>query len=314
MKKLGLNQQKLAPYMFLAPFIILFLIFSLYPIVLSLVMSFSEWRTGGFKEIVGFANFERYLKPAIEVFSGEFSSDFLFFKASWNTIVLLIFGSLLQHVFAVPLAILLNNKSVKGREAFRTLYFLPNITSAISVTLIFYILLDKNFGIMNWLLSFMNIDPIAWLGHPVAMKASVSIILNWKFIGFYTIVYLAGLQSIPDSYYEAARMDGASTFQQHMRITLPQLVPIFFFAISMSLIFGMQLFDEPYIWSGGYRLLGGADNSLLTNMLYIMTQGFKMGRFGRAAAMSWLTFVEILMLTGVLKIITDKLDYRRDEQ
>ncbi len=151
-----------------------------------------------------------------------------------------------------------------------------------------------------------------WLRDPVAIKASISIILNWRFIGYYTIIYMAGLQGISPDLYEAARIDGASEFQQHLKVTLPLMIPIIFFSVSLSLIFGMQLFAEPYMLCGDYRQFGGVQNSGLTTTLLFMTLGFRMARFGRAAAVSWMMFFVILILTFLNKYISDHLDYSKD--
>jgi ABC-type sugar transport system permease subunit len=296
-----INRQKIAPYLFVLPFVLLFGIFEMYPIGYSLYISFFRWENAGPEAFVGLQNYLRY-----------FAGDHLFLVSLRNTLILLVTGSLLQHVFALPLAIALNQRMVKGRQFFRTVYFLPYITNAVSVAIIFQQLYNPSDGVLNYLIERIGLQPLEWLREPKAMKASLSIVLNWRFIGYYTIIYLAGLQSIPADLYESARIDGASRWQQHLRVTLPMLVPIIFFGVSITLIFGMQLFDEPYILCGGFNQWGGVKNGGLTTTLLMMTLGFSLSKFGRAAAVSWLLFVVILVLTLSHRFITDKLDYTKN--
>ncbi len=299
-----INSIKWTPYLYILPFFILFLIFGVYPIGYSAWISFFKWGNTGAVEFVGMRNYSRF-------FGAE--NDPLFLISLRNTLILLVTGSLLQHFISLPLAIFLNRGFVRGRDFFKTVYFLPYITSAVSVAIIFQQLYNPTVsGALNFLFSLAGIKPIHWLRDPVAMKGAISIILNWRFIGYYTIIYMAGLQGISPELYEAARIDGAGEFQQHWRITVPMMVPIIFFSVSMSLIFGMQLFAEPYMLCGDYRQMGGVKNSGLTMTLLLMTLGFRMSRFGRASAVSWLMFLVILVLTFANKYITDRLDYTKD--
>ena len=293
------RQEKIAPYVFISPFFILFVIFGLYPIGYSIYISFFRWTISGNQGFVGLANYKNLL-----------TNDPFFYKSLSNTIWLLIFGSLLQHVFAIPLAIMLNNgrNALKGRDFFKTMFFLPYITSTVSVTLIFAQLFDLNYGWLNFIwVNLFNQDPVNWLTNPRTIKTSLAIMLNWRFIGWNTIIYLAGLQSIPVTLYEAAEVDGTGPFKKQWYITLPQLLPIIFFAVTMSIIGGMQVFDEPYVLLGGYEQLGGNLNAGLTSAFYLMFTGFKASRFGRGSAIAWLLFIIIFGMTVINRIITKKL-------
>ncbi len=132
--------------------------------------------------------------------------------------------------------------------------------------------------------------------------------LNWRFIGWNTIIYLAGLQAIPHSLYEAADIDGAGPIAKHWFITLPQLIPIIFFAVTMSIIGGMQVFDEPFVLLGGYEQMGGNMNSGLTSAFYLMFTGFKASRFGKGSAIAWLLFFIIFIMTVINRKITKALE------
>jgi len=289
--------KKIAPYLFISPFIILFAVFGLFPILYSITISFFKWTVSGPQEFRGFQNYISLL-----------TSD-PFFKGSLRTtFLLLVFGSLTQHVFAIPLAIILNNQAVKGRSFLKVLYFLPYITSTVVIALVFNQLYEQNYGWLNYILSnWLNLPKVNWVKDPKAIIASISIMVNWRFIGWNTIIYLAGLQSIDKVLYEAADIDGAVGFRKHWHITIPLLLPIIFFAVTLSIIGGMQLFEEPFVLMRGYEQMGGPSNAGLTSAYYLLATGFHFNRFGKASAIAWILFVIILLMTWLNKVITDRL-------
>lgn len=291
------NPQKIAPYLFISPFFILFLVFGLFPIGYSFTMSLFKWTVAGPQEFRGIENYVKLL-----------TTDPFFLRSLWTTFLLLVFGSFLQHIFAIPLAIILNDAKLKGRNFFKVVFFLPYITSTVVIALIFSQLYDTNYGWLNYILvNWFHMDPVKWVQDTAAIRASIAIMVNWRFIGWNTVIYLAGLQSIDQQLYEAARIDGASSWQMHTRITIPMLLPIIFFAMSMSIIGGMQLFEEPFVLMRGYEFMGGAQNAGLTSAYYLLTTAFHFNRFGKASAMAWLLFVIIILMTWLNKVITDKL-------
>ncbi|MDZ7792361.1 MAG: sugar ABC transporter permease [Spirochaetia bacterium] len=296
-ESIGFNQ-KLAPYIFVSPFFILFVIFGMYPLVYSIYMSFFDMRLVGNRGFVGLSNYTRL-----------FTTDAFFAKSLINTSLLLIFGSILQHVFAIPLAIGVNSKRLKARHLFKTLVFAPYITSAVATVIIFGMVFDHNHGVLNYLLeTVLQIEGgFRWTTQGGPIKAAISIMLNWRFIGFNMVIYLAGLQGIPDELYESAEIDGASTFQMHRLITIPMLMPIIFFALTLSIIGGFQLFDEPFILMGGYETIGGPDQGGLTVAYYLMFLGFANGRLGRGAAVAWVLFLIILLFTFINRKVTNRL-------
>jgi ABC-type sugar transport system permease subunit len=288
------------PYLFVSPFFILFCIFGLYPILYSITTSFFDWKLIGTSapRFVGLGNYTNVL-----------TQDPFFWKALMNTVILLVTGSLLQHFIAIPLAIMINSKAVKGKEFFKTSFFLPYITSTVSVVIIFGVLFDTNYGIVNWLIGFVSDSAkIRWLQESFGIKVVLSVVLNWKYIGWNMVIYLAGLQAIPMELYEAAMIDGASTLRKHISITIPQLLPIIFFGVALSIIGGMQIFEEPFILTGGYEQLGGHQNSGLTAAYYLMFTAFKAYRLGKGSAIAWLIFLVILVLNGVNRYVTKKLE------
>ena len=299
--KLGiLSDPRRAPYLFISPFFILFAIFGVYPIGYSIVMSFFRWTMAGPGDFVGIRNYVTLL-----------SIDPFFWKAMVNTFWLLIFGSLTQHFIAIPLAITLNTPRLAGKEFFKTAFFVPFITSTVAATLIFSQLFDNNFGWINYIINFFGFENIRWFNQEWPAKIMIATLINWRFIGWNTIIYLAGLQTIPLELYESARIDGASRWQQHMKITLPLLIPIIFFSVTLSIIGGMQIFDEPYVLMGGYETMGGISNTGLTSAYYLMFTGFSVTRFGKASAVAWLLFIVIVVLTIINRRVTNRLDQRK---
>ncbi|HQL33853.1 MAG TPA: sugar ABC transporter permease [Treponemataceae bacterium] len=291
------KQQRLAPYLFLSPFFILFIVFGVFPIGYSIVMSFFKWTVTGAQEFRGFRNYVQLL-----------TTDPFFKGSLWTTFLLLIFGSMLQHVFALPLAILLNSKKLKARGFFKTVYFLPYITSTVVIALVFTQLYDLNYGWLNFIIEkWFGGEKVRWLQEPAAIRASISIMVNWRFIGWNTVIYLAGLQAIDHQLYEAAEIDGAKPLQAHRLITLPLMIPIIFFGVSLSIIGGMQLFEEPFVLMRGYEQLGGPGKAGLTSAYYLLATGFHFNQFGKASAMAWILFVIIIALTLLNKFVTDRL-------
>lgn len=299
MDKLNAKRRNLTPYILISPFFVLFCIFGIYPISYSIITSFFNWPLLGnaAPKFIGFDNYANIL-----------TRDPYFFKALYNTVILLVFGSLMQHVVAVPLAILINSKIIGNKEFFKTTFFLPYITSTVSVVIIFGLLFDTNYGLVNWVIGFFNgQQKIRWMFEPWGIQAVLAFILNWKFIGWNMVIYLAGLQSIPNELYEAAEIDGATTLRKHLSVTLPQLYPIMFFAIALSIIGGMQIFEEPFILTGGYDNLGGAQNAGLTSAYYLMFTAFKAYRLGKGSAIAWLLFLVILSLNGINRMAIKRL-------
>ena len=297
----GLNQwqRRAAPYLFVSPFYILFLVFGLYPILFSIYLSLHDWdAVSGLSSMkwVGLENYRWLL------------TDPWFWKSLSNTLILLVVAGLPQHIIAIPLAFVLNSRFLKGRDFFTASYFMPYITSTVAVAMIFSTMYGTQYGVVNvflrwldgtsmfgWLFSALNVElPINWLGRAMYIKPAIAILMVWKWFGWNTVLYLAGLQTIPAELYEAAAVDGASRRQSFWHITIPLLKPITFFAVSLTIIGIMQLFDEPFILTGGS---GGTSQAGMTTALYLYRTGFEWLYMGSAAAMSWILFLTIGFLT-----------------
>ncbi len=296
------TQRRLAPYIFISPFFILFAIFGLFPTFFSIYLSFQSWNpTVGLKgiEFIGFANY-------VYIFT-----DILFWKSVYNTFWLAITSGILQHLIAIPLAFILVTGFKKLRHPFTAAYFLPFITSTVAIAIVFNTIFGKQFGVLNYGLIYLSeaawsswlfgglseVLPINWLGLKEYIKPSVAILVVWKYLGFNVVLYSAGLATIPRQYYEAAAIDGANAFQRFWHVSLPLLKPIIFFAVTLTIIGNLQLFDEPFVLVGS---TGGTSNAAMTVAMYLYDLGFgSVQDMGLATATSWILFLVIGILTAV---------------
>lgn len=269
----------LAPYVMISPFYILFIAFSLFPILFSLYLAFHSWDGLGPMEFVGLRNFRNLL-----------TDDPEFWKSVGNTFVIWFLSTVPQLFAALVIAFLLNAAFMRFKDFYRAVYFLPNITSIVAVAIIFGSFFGSQFGLINGLLQAVGLPRIEWINDPFWVKVAISLMVIWRWSGYNAIIYLAGLQSIPLDLYEAATIDGASRTQQFFSITLPLLKPIILFTVILSTIGGMQLFTEPLILVGN---TGGANKGGLTLVLYLYNQAFGNQMFGYASAVAWMLFLII---------------------
>ena len=287
----------MTPYLFISPFFIAFAIFGAFPILYAFFLSFQRW------------NGIRAMKfNGIENYTFIFS-DFLFWKSFANTVVMFIITQIPLHIIALVCAFLLSRGYVRFRNAFKATFFLPYLTSSVAVALIFIMFYGVQFGLFNRILKVLMGVPIVstflayveypflWLEGYWTPKISVSLLTLWKWTGWNAILYLAGLQSINENLYEAAKIDGASEKAIFFHITLPHLRPMMFFTFSMSLIFGLQMFDEPYVLFPMYE--GGPNNTAMTSVLYIYRTAFYHGYYGTAAAAAYILFTIIVVATMI---------------
>ena len=275
-----------APYVLISPFLILFFVFGLFPLAFSLYLAFQTWEpTSGLRamQFVGLDNF---------VFALQ---DEWFWKSLKNTAWLAVASGVPQHLVAIPLAVFIHNSFKRLRDGVIGAYFLPYITSTVAIAIMFSSLFSTDFGLVNvGLGALFGGEPIDWLGAPENIKPAIAMIVFWRYLGFNVVLYLAALQTIPKDIYEAATMDGAGRYQQFWFITLPSLKPMIFFGVTLSVIGGLQLFEEPFILTGGR---GGSDQSGMTTAIYLYRMAFDFNDFGAASAMSWLLFVVVAVLT-----------------
>ncbi len=270
---------------FLLPSLLGMLTFVIIPIVSSFVLSFTKWDLIGDLEWVGFNNYIRVLNdPIIK----DALKHTLMFIVGYVPSVLII---------ALGLALVMN-KRLKGIVVFRALYFIPVVSSWVAVSMIWKWLLNPEFGIINYLLSLIGIIGPGWLHDPSWAMPGIVLTSVWKDIGFIMVIYLAGLQEIPDIYYEAAEVDGVNKWQRFKNITWPLLAPTTFFVVTISLINSFQVFDQVWIMTGGGP---AGSTSVLVEQIY--KNAFRYYKMGYASAISWVLFAIIFIVT----IIQNKL-------
>ncbi len=276
-------------YFFIAPFWLVFLVFSIYPVALTFYYSFTNYTGSGEAQLVGLANYKRLL------------TDTYFVEAFFNTWKIWGVNFALQMGLALILAMIFSDMRIKlkGIAFFRSIFYLPNLITISSVALLFGILLDWQHGSLNMMLMKLGIisDPINWLNEPTSAQLSVSLILTWMWFGHSFIVVMAGVSGISKDYYEAALIDGANRWQTFSKITIPLLKPILLYIMITSLIGGLQLFDLPMLLTDG---IGSPDGSLNTMVLYLYNQAFKYNNYGYAAAVAYGLFVITLIFSAFI--------------
>jgi len=278
----------------LSPFFILFGIFGLLPILFTVYVSFFNWDLLGTQEWVGFNNYI------------ELIQDSRFYQSLGNTISIFLLSSVPQLISALLLAIVLNSKSLKLRTFWRAVILFPFITSTVAVAVVFGAMFADNGGMMNWALGFLGIGPVAWHADALAGQIVIAMMVNWRWTGYNTLIFLAALQSIPAELYEAAEMDGASKISQFFNITIPQIRPTIFFTVVTSTIGGLQIFAEPMQFGGG-NYGGGSDGQFSTMTLFLFDQAFAQLRLGYSSAIAIGLFLIIAIIAGINFLASSKL-------
>lgn len=266
------------PYLFILPFFLLFLIFQLFPMIWTVVISFSKWKGIGKPKSVGLDNYKLLFK------------DYMFWDAIRNTLIYWVTGVLFILVLAIIIATFLNYNRLKGRSFFKTVTFLPNVCAAIAMGIIFSMLFDENVGLVNEFLGLFGIDSIGWLTSTRMSKIPVIILNIWRNTPWFTVIVLSGLLNIPHEYYEAATVDGANILQQFFHITIPSLHKILFFCFITLTVDSWKIFNEPYI-------LKGPGTSNISLFQYMYDTGFNVFKMGYASAIG-------CMLTLILLIVS----------
>ncbi|MBD2089890.1 sugar ABC transporter permease [Microcoleus sp. FACHB-1515] len=266
----------------MAPALFVLSIFVILPILYAVFLSFHKVQLlGGIEyEFIGLRNFARL------------RSDERVWIALKNTIEYVAIVVPAQTILALVMAVTLNS-GIRGRNLWRILYFLPTVTSSAVLTLIFMWIYNTN-GLLNDFLGFLGLPTYNWLGDPAVALRSIMIMNIWSTAPFFMVIYLAALQGIPRSVYEAAELDGANGWQQFIRITVPLLKPVTFFVVAMGIIGTFQLFDQSYIFSGG---TGGPNNATLTVVLLIYQAVFRTLQMGYGAAIAFSLAALIILLT-----------------
>ena len=285
------TQHIVAAWIFLAPAMTAIAVFFVVPVVSALVMSFTDfdiYALGNLSYVryVGFLNYVRIFETP------------LFWTALKNTFYFVLVGGPLSVAVSLGMALMVSSKLAKFKPFFRTVYFLPVVTNLVAVSVVWRYLYHPAHGLLNQALSWFGVMPIDWLGNPYAAMPAIIIMAVWKNFGYNMLIFIAGLQNIPDDLYEASHIDGANAWQQFVHVTLPMLAPTTVFVVMMTIIGYFQLFAEPYVMTQG-----GPMNSTMSIVLLMYEQGFRWWNMGFAAAIAFVLFAVILVFTLIQMMI-----------
>lgn len=281
------SRQTLWAYVFLAPALLFFAVFVIYPTLRSFQYSLYDWPLGvPTKTFVGLDNYRRLL-----------TDDPVFLTAVWNT-VRFTAGTLIPTLaIALLLALALNHPALRLRGLFRTVYFLPFVLSLVAVGFVWRWMLEPTFGPVNFVFRLFGVQGPGWLASPTWALPGVMLMSVWRDVGFYMVIFLAGLQTIPASFHEAAKIDGANAWARFWRVTLPLLNPTLVFASVIAVINGLQLYTAVYVMTGRSGIYGGPLNSTRSVVLDIVETAFRSLNMGYASAAVFLLFLVILLFS-----------------
>jgi multiple sugar transport system permease protein len=275
-----------AAYWFLAPALLLIAAFFVVPIFASLALSATDFdiyavASPANTRFVGLGNYTELLQNP------------LFWTAVGNTLYFVVVGGPLSVAVSLGAALLVNSRLTKAKSFFRAVYFVPVVTTLVAVAVIWRYLYDPRFGLLNYLLHFVGVRPIDWLGNPHWAMPSIILMTVWKNFGYNMLIFVAGLQAISQDLYDAALVDGASAIQRFRHVTLPMLGPTFLFVSVTTMIGYTQLFSEPYVMTQG-----GPLHATYSIVLYMYEEGFRWWHLGYAASIAFVLFA--LVLGGTL--------------
>jgi len=280
------NKNKIsAAYFFLAPALLAIFIFFFLPVIAAFIISFTDF------DIYALGN---YSNTRFIWFSNYFDlfNDALFWTALKNTLYYVLAAGPISVAVSLGAAILLNSKLIKFKGIFRLVYFMPVVTTLVAVAIVWRFIYNPGFGLLNYALSFLGVNSIDWLGSPAWAMPSIIIMSVWKNFGYNMIIFIAGLQNIPEYLYEAADLEGANGWQQFKSITLPMLAPTTIFVGIITAIGFFQLFAEPYVMTEG-----GPLNSTLSVVQYMYQEGFRWWHMGYSASIAFILFFIIFIVT-----------------
>ncbi|MGH7664388.1 MAG: carbohydrate ABC transporter permease [Gemmatimonadaceae bacterium] len=275
-----------AAWLFLAPALTVLAVFFFLPVGAALILSFTDfdiYAVGNYENarFIGLDNYIRLVRTPI------------FWTALQNTFYFVLVGGPLSVAVSLGAALLVNSKLVRFRGTFRVIYFAPVVTTLVAVAVVWRYIYHSRYGLLNYGLDLIGLAPIDWLGDPRWAMPAIIVLAVWKNFGYNMIIFVAGLQSIPDDLYEAARIDGATALQRFIHVTLPMLAPTFLFVAVITMIGYFQLFAEPYVMTQG-----GPLKSTLSVVLLMYEEGFRWWRMGYAAAIAFVLF--LIIFTGTL--------------
>lgn len=298
-RRLAFSQQlsrwdvRVSPYLYISPFFLLFALTGLFPLLYTGWVSLHNWNLiGGQGKFIGMENF------------GFVLGQPYFWNAVGNTLSIFLLSSVPQVVLALLIAAALD-ANLRAKTFWRMGVLVPFVVAPVAVGLIFNNLFADQFGLVNELLSLASLDPVRWHSDQLASHLAIATMVNFRWIGYNSLIFLAAMQAIPRDVFEAATIDGAGRVRQFLSVTVPMLRPTVIFVAITSTIGGLQIFDEPRVFDQSG--LGGADRQWQTLTMYIWELGWGQRNFGRASAVAWLLFLMIVLIALLNFLLTRRI-------
>jgi cellobiose transport system permease protein len=286
----------LSPYVFIAPFFIVFGLFGLIPLLFTGWVSLFAWNPIGKQEFIGLDNYFHLV------------ADSRFWNATFNTISIWVLTTIPQLFLALGLATVLNNAVLRFKTGFRMSMLIPNVTSVVAVGIVFASLFGRDYGLINWVIGLFGFAPIDWQVGTLSSHVAIATMVEWRWTGYWALIFLAAMQAVPRELYEVAAIDGASRLRQFRSVTIPQLRGTIIFMVTISTIGGLQVFAEPLIFGGQQNdVTGGVARQFQTLSLFLYEQGFRSFKFGYASAIAWVLFLIVLVFSLVNLVFTRRI-------
>jgi cellobiose transport system permease protein len=287
-QRLSRWEVRYSPYLFVSPYFVLFAAFGLFPLLFTVWVSLHDWSLLGEHTWVGLDNYR-------ELLGAEYFRNALF-----NTVGIFVLATVPQITLALGLAALLD-RQLRFRTFWRLGVLMPTVTSVAAVGIIFALIFARDTGMVNWLLGFVGVDePINWHADKWSSWLAIATMVDWRWTGYNALILLAALQAVPRELYEAAEVDGASTWRQFWSVTVPMLRPTIVFVVIIATIYGTQIFTEPLLFnSGAGAMLGGTTRQFQTVAMYMVENGFTNLELGYASAVAWVVFLVIALLSAI---------------
>jgi cellobiose transport system permease protein len=288
-------RERLAPYAYIAPFFVLFGVFGLFPFLFTFYVALFDWNPIGDQTFIGLDNFTRML------------DDPRFWNATRNTVSIWFLSTVPQLFLALLLAHLLNHARLRFAVFFRMSVLVPYVTSVAATAIVFAQLFDRDFGLLNWLLGLVGVEPVDFVGSTWGSHVVIAAMVMWRWFGYTTLLYLASLQAVPRDVYESAAIDGAGEWQRFRHITVPALRPVIIFTVITSTIGGLQIFTEPLLVSPGSTLTCGSTRQCQTLTLMLYEQGFGRYEFGYGSAIGVALFLMVVAVATINYLLSSRI-------
>jgi cellobiose transport system permease protein len=290
-QRLNVFDVKASPYLYIAPFFILFALVGLFPLIYTFVVSLFDWHLlKGQGEFVGLQNFTEVLQ------------DRFFWNSLFNTVSIFLLSAIPQLAVALFLAAMLD-QNIRARTFWRMSVLLPYIVTPVAVAMIFTNMFGEQYGLINNVLGNFGLDPVMWKSETLPSHIAIATMVNWRWTGYNALILLAAMQAVPRDLYESAALDGAGAVRRFFSITLPSIRPTMVFVVITSTIGGLQIFTEPRLFDPATA--GGSQRQFQTTVLYLWEMAFQRQNFGKASTIAWLLFL-IIVLFGIINYLISR--------